>query len=55
MIGGKRQQVILKRVDEDDTEWRFVEDNAELDEWNWTVIGYEYLSDVEDRKKFEKW
>lgn len=34
--------VVLVAVDEDDVDWRFHEDGAELD-YNWDVIYWEYI------------
>lgn len=34
----------LRAVEEDDCLWRTLDDNSEIDEWNWDVISWEEIT-----------
>lgn len=40
---------VLYSVDEDDCDWRTADDHSELS-YDWDVVSWEYISDVERKK-----
>ena len=44
-----KKYIILKSVNEDNNCWRVADDNSELS-WNWDVIAWDYLPELEEDK-----